>query len=136
MSGPWTFDEARDKCIAASKAQEAAEDSLKTAARVYAAAEEVYRKGLAVKIVELHESGAAWSSTSDLARGDETVAEMKRHRDISQGVLEAHKHIAWRRNADRKDAQRFADWSQRREFAEHGSGGPGPEPEFEAPIGG
>ena len=40
---------------------------------------------------------------------------------------------AWRRAADRKDAQRFADWSQRREFAEADGGSP--QPQWSKPIG-
>jgi hypothetical protein len=62
------------------------------------------------------------------------VARLRRERDIAEGVREAMQQAAWRRAADRKDTQRFIDWSARRELAE--GYGNAPEPEFEQPIGG
>lgn len=129
MSAPWTFEEARQKCRSASLAQEQAEDGLRAAARDAAIAEEAYRQALAVEIVRQHDvEEVAWSVAPDLARGDTKVAELRRKRDIAEGVREAMVQLAWRRAADRKDAQRFADWSQRREMAE--GYGQLPEPEF------
>ena len=132
---PWTFDEARDACRKATQAQEAAEEAMVEAARKHAVAEESYRKALALEILRLHnEDGVAWSVTADLARGKDSVAQKKRERDIGEGVREALTHAAWRHNANRRDAQRFADWSQRREIAE--GYGQTPEPEFERAVGG
>lgn len=131
--GPWSFGEAREACRNASAAQTAAEQALKDAARDAAQAEAAYRVALATKIVELHDGGLAWSVCGDVARGDEEVAELKRLRDIAEGVREAMTHAAWKRAADRRDAQRFADWSQRREFAETGGE---VDPTYEPPIGG
>jgi hypothetical protein len=130
---PWDFGQARLACRDASQAQIAAEESMKNAAKDHALAEERYRKALAVEIVTLHNDGVAWSTCADLARGDDKVAELRRKRDIAEGVREAMVQAAWRRAADRKDAQRFADWSQRREFAE--AYGQVPEPELATPIG-
>lgn len=108
-------------CRDASAAQAAVEDSLKAAFRTYAQAEEKYRKALAVEIVRVHSDGIAWSTAPDIARGESYVARLRMERDIAEGVKEAMVQAAWRRNADRKDAQRFADWSMRREIAEfHG----------------
>lgn len=119
MSAPWTFAEARDACRDASVAQRAVEDSLREAYRAFAEAEERYRVALAREIVRCHaEDGIAWSTAPDIARGDALVAGLRRERDIAEGVREALQQAAWRRTADRKDAQRFADWSQRREMAE------------------
>lgn len=135
MTGaPWTFEAARQKCIAASKAQESAEKSVKQAAQDAALAEERYRIALAVAIVKAHDDDAvAWSVAPDLARGDKHVAELRRKRDIAEGVREALTQAAWRRTADRKDCARFTEWSMRREMAE--GAGMTPEPEFTAPIG-
>lgn len=131
--GPWTFDESRDAAEKASRAQYAAEQFVKEAAKELAQAEERYRLALAKKIVELHSDGVAWSSTSDLARGDAHVAALKAQRDIAAGVYEAAKQGPWRRKADREDTQRFIDWSARREMAE--GYGRTPEPTYEKPIG-
>ncbi len=124
---PWEFGEARDVCRDASSAQHAAEEAMKDAAKDFAIAEEHYRKALATEIVSLHNDGLVWSVCGDVARGDDRVAELKRKRDIAEGVREAMTHAAWRRAADRRDAQRFSDWSQRRELAELTGSAPEPE---------
>jgi DNA-binding transcriptional LysR family regulator len=132
---PYDFTQARDACMRASRAQESAETALKDAARDFAEKEERYRVALAKEIVRQHaEDGVAWTVAPDLARGDEKVARLRRERDISEGVREAMQQAAWRRAADRKDTQRFVDWSMRRELAE--GYGTAPEPEFEPAIGG
>lgn len=118
MSQPWDFETARRKCRQATKAQEDAEEATKTAYRESAEAEENYRKALAIAIVKAHNDGVAWSVAADIARGDDNVAELRKLRDIAEGVREATAQAGWRHTANRKDAQRFADWSQRREFAE------------------
>lgn len=134
MTGPWTFDEAREACQRASFAQRNAEDFMRDTARDFAQAEEAYRVALADEIVRQHDQeGVAWSVAPDLARGDKRVAELRRRRDIAEGVREAAQQVAWRAAADRKDAQRFSDWSMRRELAE---GGQPPEPDqLPRPIG-
>ena len=68
--------------------------------------------------MELRAEGQAATVCADLARGDKQVAELRRLRDISDGVYEAMKQASWRHTSNRKDAQRFADWSQKREVAE------------------
>jgi hypothetical protein len=121
MSGPWTFSEAMAACQGASRRQQAAEDAMREASKAFALAEEAYRLALAKEIVNKHNvDGVAWTVAPDLARGDKDVARLRRERDIAEGVREAMQQAAWRRAADRKDAQRFSDWSQRRELAEHG----------------
>lgn len=115
---PWDFGTARATCRQAARAQETAEQELRTASREFAEKEERYRIALAKEIVRQHAAGVAWSAAADLARGDKEVARLRRERDIAEGVREAQQQAAWRRSADRKDAQRFADWSQRRDLAE------------------
>jgi hypothetical protein len=109
VSNPWTFDEARKACREASRLQEGAEDAFEAAAVDIA---------LATEIVSQHDGGVAWTVAPDLARGDKNVAALRRERDIKTGVRDALDQACWRRVADRKDAQRFADWSMRRELAE------------------
>lgn len=118
----WSFDEAREACRVAAKAQQGAEDALRDSARQFAGAEEQYRVALAKRIVELRADGEAATVCADLARGTVEVARLRRERDIAEGVYKALEHAAWRHNQNRKDAQRFADWSMRRELAEAGVG--------------
>lgn len=119
MTGaPYTFQQAREAAARASMAQEQAERFIREAAGDFARAEEAYRVALAQEIVRQHATGVAWSSTADLARGDKRVAELRRERDIAEGVKDAAVQAAWRRAADRRDTERFIDWSMRREMAE------------------
>lgn len=130
---PWDFETATANCRLAARAQEEAERSYIAAARDFAAKEEHYRVALAVEIVRQHgEEGVAWTVAPDLARGEAKVAALRRERDIAEGVREAMEQALWRHTANRKDAQRFADWSQRREFAEAAGT---TSPSFEKPIG-
>lgn len=133
MSQPWTFEQATANCRAASAAQQHAEEELRRAFRTFAEAEEKYRKALAVEIVKAHADGVAWSTAPDLARGDDGVARLRRERDIAEGVKEAMQQAVWRATANRKDAQRFTEWSMRRELAE--GYGHTPDPTYEKPIG-
>lgn len=134
MSAPWTFDEAQAACREASTLQLGAERALVEAAKAAAIAEEAYRIALAKEIVRQHGAeGVAWTVAPDIARGDKDVARLRRERDIAQGVQEATGQAAWRRTADRKDTQRFCDWSMRRELAE--GAGHAPEPADHTPFG-
>jgi hypothetical protein len=123
--GPWSFHEAQTHLRSAAANQAAVEPAIREAFRAFAVAEEEYRKALAVEIVAAHDDGIAWSAAPELARGDDRVARLRRERDVAEGVKEATLQLAWRRVADRKDAQRFADWSQRREMAEFRGEEPG-----------
>lgn len=117
---PWDFDEARAACRKASMAQEKAERALKQAYVNAAHAHEEYRRCLADKILDLRADGLAATLCQDLAKGSKEVSELRRLWDIAEGTKEAMQQNCWRHTADRKDAQRFADWSQRREMAETG----------------
>jgi hypothetical protein len=121
MTGPWTFDDSVRACRGTSLRQAEAEERMREAATTLALADEAYRIALAKEIVRQHaEDGVAWTVAPDLARGNATVAGLRRDRDIAEGLRDATQQEAWRRAADRKDAQRYADWSMRRELAEHG----------------
>jgi hypothetical protein len=119
MSGPWTFDQAVSACQGASRRQADAEGAMREASRDYALAEEAFRIALAKEIVrQHHDEHVAWTVAPDLARGNPSVAALRRDRDIAEGVRDAMQQLAWRRSADRKDAQRYADWSQRLDVRE------------------
>jgi hypothetical protein len=114
MTGPWTFDESVQACRGTSIRQAEAEERMREAAKTLALADEKYRIELAKEIVRQHaDDGVAWTVAPDLARGNPTVAGLRRDRDIAEGLRDATQQEAWRRAADRKDAARYADWSQR-----------------------
>lgn len=121
---PYDFAQARHAAENASRNQKAAEDFIRDAAKDYAIAEEAYRVALAKQIVAEHHAGRAWTVCPDLARGNENVARLRRGRDIAEGVKDAAVQAAWRRAADRRDTERFIDWSARREIAEGYRGTP------------
>lgn len=118
MVAPWTFLQAQVAYNDAREVQEQAEQYIRTAACQYAEAEKAYRVALALKITELHSDGVAWSSTSDLARGDEKIAQLKFERDIAKGEKEAATQAAWAAAGRRREVEQLAAWSMRRDLAE------------------
>jgi hypothetical protein len=111
---PYDFAQAREAAAQASRAQKPPRQAFGKSAREFAEKEERYRVALAKEIVRQHaEEGVAWTVAPDLARGNVNVARLRRERDIAEGVREAMQQAAWRRAADRKDTQRFIDWSAR-----------------------
>lgn len=120
--GPFTFDQAQTAAEESQREQEAAEERLREANAAYAAAEEAYRKALALEMWRLRRQSIAWSALGDLARGEETVAGLKRARDDAEGDRVIASHAVYRRGADRRDTEAFIDWSKRRDLAEgHGA---------------
>ena len=132
MSAPWTFDEAVTRCSGASKRQEEAEQALGEAYRGFAQAQEAYALKLAKGIESLREMSVPATVCLELAKGMSDVAELRMERDQWAGLKAVAEQACWRRNADRKDAQRFSDWSQRRELAEAGND---MRPTYSEPIG-
>jgi len=115
---PFTFPEARHAAHVASQRQIAGEEARKQAAVDLADAERVFRKALAVKSVELHAEGVAWSAVDSLARGDAHVADLRYKRDVARGVLDAAESAGYRLQADRRVLEQLVRWSMAREMAE------------------
>ncbi len=115
---PWSIDDSAAQLREASTHQQRQEEALKAAYRKWGKAKDAYAKALALKITELKNMGTAATLAKELAKGDEKVAELRMLQDTAEGEAKAAEQACWRRNADRKDAQALADWSQRREFAE------------------
>lgn len=134
MSGahPYDFAEARHQANKASQKTAQAEDFFKERVRMYAEAERAYREKLAQRIVELRADGQPTTLASDLARGDRTVATLKRERDIAEGMKDAALQALWRLAADRRDLGRFIEWSMRAAFRDDTPN----ESDFEPAIGG
>jgi len=115
---PWSIEEAGAQLRKASKFQQEAEDALKVAYREAAEAEDAYRVRLSQVITELRDMSVPATVCLDLAKGFKDVAELRRNRDVAEGVKAAAEQLCWRRTADRKDAQALAGWSERQMFAE------------------
>ncbi len=120
MSGPLDIVGARAAEHAASAAQIANETQLRDAAKQLAEAERAYRLELAKAITTIHAEGVAWSSTADLARGNEQVANLRYRRDVLSGVYDAAQQAAYRHGADRRALGRLIDWSARIDLRSNG----------------
>lgn len=111
---PFDFTEARTAARKASEAQAATEENLRKATKDRAEKERAYRKALATRILKANAvEGIAWSTSGDVARGDDHVAELRYERDVADGIVEALRQAGWRHSADRKDLQRLIAWSER-----------------------
>lgn len=114
---PLQIEDAREAAYRASELQKAVEDDMREAGRALAEAERVYRIELLRTIRKLHvEEGVGWSSCDTMAKGDETVARLRKARDDAKVELEVFQQQAFRRGADRKDVGRLLDWSQARDL--------------------
>ena len=109
---PYDFGQARDAAYRFQSAQLAGEKALRDANDALALAEKVYRKALALRIVELHSASVAWTVCQDLARGDDNVADLRYARDVARGVFEATQTASWRHTANRKDCLELIVWSR------------------------
>lgn len=115
---PLEIEDARSAAFRASELQRGVEDSLREASKDLAEKERAYRQGLADKILQLR-AGAdapAWTTCSDVARGDKHVATLRYERDVAEGVLEAMRQQAFRRGADRRAIDTLLGWSMRRDL--------------------
>lgn len=119
---PWDFGEAERRLGQASVRQQAAEDALREAYKAWGEAQQRYALKLALAITELRADGIPVTVCLELAKGAPEVARLRMERDVAEGVREAAQQASWRRNADRKDCQSLARWSERREQAEAAGG--------------
>jgi hypothetical protein len=114
MTQPYDFPDAVAAARRAAEAQKAGEQVVREASADLAEAERLYRVALAKEITRQHaDEKVAWTVAQDMARGEPHVADLRYHRDVAKGVLEAAQQRAWRHTADRKDVQVFLEWSRR-----------------------
>lgn len=115
---PLEIADARQAAYRASELQREVEDAMRTASKKLAEKERAYRGALAEKILELRtgSDAPAWTTCSDIARGDAKVRTARYERDVAEGVLEAARQQAFRRGADRRDITVLLEWSQHRDL--------------------
>lgn len=124
MTLPWDINEARFNLHAASAQQQSHQERQREAVRAAARAEQVYRVARARRTAELRDQGHAASLCDTLARGDEQIAMLRRAADEADGDREIAIQEGWRLHANRRDVEQLAQWSMRRELAEHGGDDP------------
>ena len=117
LTHPFDEADARDAERTASSLQLGSEQALRDAFEKAAETERAYRRALAEAITRLHAAGSAWTACGDLARGDETVSQLRFERDIAEGVKEAAVQSAWRHSANRRALGRLVEWSARRDLS-------------------
>lgn len=110
---PYDFAGAKRAHARASRDMTAAADFRAECATKYADAEKRYREALAKQIVREHDQGAAWTVAQDLARGAPAVAELRRERDVAEGMKDAAEQLAWKTSADRRGLEQLVSWSMR-----------------------
>ena len=115
---PYDFARARAAARDASRLQKTAEDFIREASKDHASKRRRTGSHSRTRSSNLRADGTAATLAKDLARGDKDVARRKRDSMIAEGVKDAAVQAAWRRANDRRDTERFIEWSMRRELAE------------------
>lgn len=110
---PYSFDEARLAVVHIGRRQREAERFRNERVKAAAEAEKAYRRGLAVKIIELREQGWPATVCEHLARGDDEISDLKAAASILQGAVDTASHSLYRMGSDRKSLDSLVDWSKR-----------------------
>ena len=89
-------------------------DALRRAGCQYAANESDYRKALRVRVLEERAAGTPVSIISDVCRGDQHIADLKRARDCSEALYRAEQEAinVKKLHARVIDAQIGREWSR------------------------
>lgn len=113
-SEPYDYGQAKRAHARASRDQLAAAEFRSKQVDDFAAAEKAYRMALAQEIVRLHDKdGVAWTVAQDVARGNAEIAELRRLRDIAEGMKDAAEQLGWKASADRRVVEQLVNWSMR-----------------------
>lgn len=114
---PLEIQDARNAAHMASELQKGVEDALRNQGRELADAERKYRRALSKEILRVHvEDGMAITMCGEIARGDETVSQLRYERDIAKARFKAVEQQAYRYGADRRDLDTMLEWSMRRDL--------------------
>lgn len=111
---PYDYGGAKRAHARASRDMTAAADLRVQYAERFGDAERAYRMALSKEIVRQHnEEGLAWTVAADVARGVDSVANLRRDRDVAKGMLDAAEQLAWKSSADRRGVEQLVSWSMR-----------------------
>lgn len=118
-----TFDEARDKLHAATRAIRAAEGDYRDAIDAAADAEAVYRYQVGVSYRAHREAGEAATASETLARAD--CVTYSRERDVLAGRVKLAADTLENRRDDRRTLWRLVEWSAKQTPPENTPSGDG-----------
>lgn len=113
---PLEIQDARESVFRASELQREVERRLIETSRNLAAAERAYRRKLSDRILEIHAAGQAITACETIAKGQSDVADLRYQRDLAAGIHKSAEQEAFRRSADRRDANQLLKWSQGRDL--------------------
>lgn len=113
---PLEIVDAREAQHKASELQRDLADSLAQAHRDVAAAEYAFRTALTARIKQLHDGGMAITMCEGYAKGEESIAKLRKIRDEKRGDLASIEQNAYRMGADRRSLDGLIDWSKHRDL--------------------
>lgn len=116
LASPFEIQDARDAQHQAAATQRAHADAIAAAHGALGDAEYTYRTALSARWKQLKEEGWAATTCGDIARGEESIAHLRRERDRRKGELAALEEISYSLAADRRALDGLVDWSKRREL--------------------
>jgi hypothetical protein len=113
---PFEILDAREAQYSATKHQRAHVDKVAKAHDALADAEYTYRTALSARWKQLREEGWAATVCGDIARGEESIAQLRCERDKRQGELRALEEDSYRIAADRRGLDGLIAWSKDRDL--------------------
>lgn len=113
---PFEIIDAREAQHKASENQREHADKLAKAYGALADAEYTYRTALTNRWKQLKKEGWAATTCGDIARGEESIATLRRERDRREGELKELEQDAFRLAADRRALDGLIDWSMHRDL--------------------
>lgn len=99
-----------------SKLQRELADNLSEAHKALAHAEFLYRRALTERIKQLHGEGMAITTCENVAKGEESVALLRKERDERKGELAQVEQEGFRMGADRRALDGLVNWSMYRDL--------------------
>ena len=114
---PLKIVEARQAQFKASELQRDLADELARAHKAVAEKEFRYRVALTARIKQLHnDDGMAITMCEKVAKGEESLAVLRRERDEARGDLAQIEQNAYRMGADRRGLDGLVRWSEHRDL--------------------
>ncbi len=116
LPNPFEIVEARAAEYAASKAQRDHADALGRAHLKLGDAEYTYRTALSARWKQLKAEGWAATTCGDIARGEESIATLRRERDRCEAEVKRLEEMSYALGADRRALDGLVAWSMRRDL--------------------
>lgn len=113
QADPLDLDDGRRAAHQQAKIQRQALAELENRVQDAAQAEHDYRIELAKRMLKLREAGTAATILSDIARGQEDIAEKKRERDIAEGMVTAQRERVRELEGERAMLRELLEYSRR-----------------------